>query len=454
VPILRKNAGIPALKVMDRHRSTPYGGLLLIEALCRRCDFWNQINEKQFPLLKNSGLGPRPAESIIAQLLFSLAQGAAGLSEAAMLRDDPLLMRLIGLKHAADEKILKAWLVGQTESSLNELRRLNSAFVRWALPQCCPAKTGDKKNPIDVTMRTKRWYFSMATRSIAESGLDLVQLCWRTLAVGPFLLDGLWSVNPDGAKNAAQFEELLTLHCSTWKDYEAYFCSGNLPDAATWRRVMDAIGFALWTAEVDDYFVRNDCDFDPDSPKVKWKLPDAGDTLAEGYCLAYPQGTEKHVVPGIVAIARRKRHGGTADCYASLVVSTMLNPPTQALFSRHYDVDLVMDQMLDGLNMNRVVSLEDNARAAYFVFASLANNLLMALRLFLMPHAKHRTMCEIVRGIIMTPAVLSTSGNRNKLYLGVTDEWPPLWRDFVEQSMPGAGRRPRKAMIGKSETEA
>lgn len=453
MPIIRKNASMPALDIMDRRKSTPHGGLLLLEALCRRCNLWNQIDEKQFPLLVNSGLGARSSESIIAQLLFSLALGQAGLREAARLRDEPLLMRLVGLKDTANEQILSAWLAGQTETSLQELRRLNTAFVAWVLPQFFPAETDKKRNLIDVVMRTKSWSFSMATHSVSANGLDLVLLRWRTLAAGPFLIDGLWSINPYETENAAHFEQLVTSHRSAWKDYQAYFCSGDMPNAAVWRRVMVAADFVQWTAEISAYVFEDACKVKPDSPALPWKESDGIDTLARSYSWAYPQGEGNENLPGVALVARRKRHGGSADDYAFLVAPTMKNPPAQDFFSRHFQKASAADQVLDGFPLNQVVCLEENARAAYSAIVLLAHNLLTALRLFLMPDAKDCTSIEKLRGIITTPAVLSTSGNRDTLYLGVSPEWPARWRDFVAQSIPGAGKRPRKTTARKSETE-
>jgi len=42
----------------------------------------------------------------------------------------------------------------------------------------------------------------------------------------------------------------------------------------------------------------------------------------------------------------------------------------------------------------------------------------------------------MIRGIITTPAVMSSSGRRNTLCMGTTKDWPPGWRDFVDRSMP------------------
>jgi hypothetical protein len=66
--------------------------LAKLEALCRASNLWAQLGASVFPTV-----GRRPSESIVAQLILSLAQGPAGLAEAAMLAEDPLLLRVVGL---------------------------------------------------------------------------------------------------------------------------------------------------------------------------------------------------------------------------------------------------------------------------------------------------------------------------------------------------------------------
>jgi hypothetical protein len=407
----------------------------LIEALCRRWKLWNQIDEKQFPPTPNASLGPSQAETIIAQLVFSLARGGASLTEAAMLRDDPLLLRMIGLRHVADEITLSAWLNGQTEGSVKELRRLNSHFVNSALQELCPAKTGNAANPIDVVMRTKRWDFCTATNPIFGNIVAGDQLFWRTLAIGPFLLDGIWSANPDTAKNTAQFEELVATHQRSWKDYAAYFSSGDLPGAAAWRKVAGSDGCVSWTAQLDEDIVRQACKFERESKDLRWTDGDSSETKAHQYCLVHPVIDRPNILPAVAAVARYREEGTMFYRWRFLAVPEKSDIPAQTLFARHFSVNVVVDQMLDELNLNRMLSLESNARAAYFTIGLLAFNLLTALRLLLIPQAGNWTTREMIRGIITTPATLSSSGRRDTLRLAASSHWAADWRQDMNASL-------------------
>lgn len=94
MPLIRKNARTPKWLIEDRRKLTPDGGLLLAELLCRRFNLWNSLNLKQFPpvsIPEGQDLGPRPGETLIAQLLFSFVRGGASLADAAMLQSESLL---------------------------------------------------------------------------------------------------------------------------------------------------------------------------------------------------------------------------------------------------------------------------------------------------------------------------------------------------------------------------
>lgn len=64
MPKVRRNPKKLELQYKDRARLTSIGGLLLVEAVCRRAG-----------LCFGGNFACRPAETIIAQLLFGVVQG-------------------------------------------------------------------------------------------------------------------------------------------------------------------------------------------------------------------------------------------------------------------------------------------------------------------------------------------------------------------------------------------
>ena len=436
---------MPTLDSLSRNKSTPYGGLLLLEALCRRWHLWDRIDEAQFPAVDVVELGARPSQSIVAQLVFAMATGGATCAEAAMLREDSLLLRLVGPKQPADENTLLSWLDTQTDESVQSLRRLNVALVTSALAECCPAEAEAGKNPLQVVMHTKNWMISRETRFIVDGGPSWFRRCWKTLTVGPFLMDGLWNDDASQADNHAQFEQLVMSHLNAWNRYDSYFVSDQFPGCDAWNRVVDAAGFAQWSAELASAVVCNEIPINLDSQGLKWKPANADDSQAQQLCMFYPkcpdpEKGERPVVPGSVALGRRKGEGDGSYWHQFLAVPGGTTS-AQEYFTRHYAAIPVAVQILDDLNLNRMVTLGARARTAFFIIASLTYNLLMALRLLLLPHLRRWGAREMIRGIITTPAVMSSSGRRNTLCMGTTKDWPPGWRDFVDRSMPRKIRR-------------
>ena len=413
MPVTRKNEKKFKRKDPDAGKSTSFGGLLHVENLCRRWNIW-EIDEKLFPEPLNHQLGSKPAETIIAQLLFSLSRGDTSLGEAAVLKQDPLLLRLVGLKQAADEATLKKWLGAQTESSVEVLRQLNLKLVKALLTDCYSHKTGDEVNPLGIAMRVRKWEGSRNPNSM----FDDTRLSIRALAVGPFVMD--LSLYLDSIeKHPAEFKKRLTSLRSVWGESGTCFSSNEIPDGEIWNATMESAGFASWTAEAKrDHF--EDALNIFNLPEHDWKSMDQKDALTR-YCWKYVGPKFKNELPGLATAAR----GKASSCRFLLMASSTKENDIPGLFARHFSQQRLMDQMLDDLNVHRLILSKDkipsaemdNAQAAYFAIASLAYNLIVALRLIHAPQVPGRTVRETVRGVITTPGMVSTSKNYDTLYL-------------------------------------
>jgi len=435
MPHIRKNAALPPFKTIDRSKLTPNGGLVFLEALCRRLNLWDQVNQEEFPRVPHQTLGIRQNEAVIAQILFSIARGGSTLAEAAMLQHDPLLLRMVGLKQAADERTLNEWLMTQTESSVKALRRLNAKQVAVMIQDSQVVGTGNNHRPqtngeLDVAVREKRWAISEVSSS-ARDRLNSNQLCWRTLSVGPFLCDGLWSVEPNVGTKCAQTKEFLESHRGIWSDRKPYFSCGEIPNGLPWQDLANVSGFGLWTAEVDEYTVRDNCNFDMHAKTNKWVLAKSRDSLFEKFCTAFPKASSVEKVPGVALIARRglNAHGIAEDRFLLAPSGTRLSP--ESLFARHFGIKAVVHQVVEDLNLYWPLSLAGTAREAYYAIASLAFNLLTALKLLLA--GRDWTVREVISGIIATPARLSSSHNRDTaIYFGTTPDWPADWGELIK----------------------
>lgn len=447
MPLIRKNARTPKWLIEGRRKLTADGGLLLVEALCRRLKLWDSINLERFPpvtVLDGQDLGARPNEAIIAQLLFSFARGGASIADAAMMQSERLLLRLLGLRGAADEKVLAAWLSGQAPESVGELRRLNAQFVHSALNQLFPVQkdeVGDpdsqRRDPMVIALREKEWEFSR-NGTVATTGLGSVRQCWRTLAVGPFLLDSVWSTESNAFKNSSQANELVTLHRDLWKGRETYFSGRSMPDGETWRALMGSVGCSLWSAQVNQDVIYRACNFTPESNGYRWVSAASDDLPFAQYLTLYPAQGRQNIMPGVGLVARTAKDSHGINRLRFLVVSPGTTMSPQWFFQHYFGESAVMDQVLREMNLEQHLSLGNHARDALFSIASLAYNLLTALRIWLRPEAVHWTTRETIRGIIATPVRLSSSGNRESVHFGASPEWPANWQEFIGRLFPSA----------------
>jgi hypothetical protein len=110
----------------------------------------------------------------------------------------------------------------------------------------------------------------------------------------------------------------------------------------------------------------------------------------------------QEIVPGAVAVARWNSPQNQQTMLRCLVLPPSSRDCPSLWFSRHYAGLEVAAQMRKDLNIQPQFLLKDNAWIAYFTIASMAYNLLTALRIILMPNARW-TAREIISGLITTP---------------------------------------------------
>jgi hypothetical protein len=220
-------------------------------------------------------------------------------------------------------------------------------------------------------------------------------------------------------RHPAEFKKRLTSLRSVWGESGTWFSSNEIPDGEIWKATMESAGFASWTAEADRDHLEDELNV-LNLPEQNWKTMDQNDTLTK-YCWKYVGPKWKNKLPGLAAAARNK----IGSCRFLLMSSSTKDNDIPGLFARHFSQQRLMDQMLDDLNVHRLILSKDkiqsaateNAQAAYLAIASLAYNLIVALRLIRVPQVHGQTVRETIREVITTPAIRSTSKNYDTLYL-------------------------------------
>lgn len=481
MPWLRNNTKRPFVNIAKRDRFSVHGGQILIEALCRRYKIWDDFPEAQLP----NPIGGFSSQAMVAQLLFSFAMGVPILESGDRFRRDPVLLELLGLESAADEATLRAWLEGQTPESVQALRRLNSRMVRQAvveggaanntpasarvlrlvnsklLPRTVVKAEAEKKEPIAflpiVLADTK---FPMRTPGASGDHPGQSTLSWQTLSIGQFLLDGTWGNEPeDSISRWSRLERLLTTHRESWTEREACFHYGNAPDDPddpNYRTVVAKAGFAMWTAPADFKTEPATNVFARQSIGGGWKPAEPGDLFADQYAIL-PLRNDK----GTVAAARSKHDADQPENNRYLFMPATLAHQHQrvdGIFQLHNSLKeqpKVADEMLDSFAL-RILPFDDPIEnAAYFALATLAFNLIVAVRDFILPPELREWPIEkIIHEVLLAPVRLSKRGRQRYASIWFPEGWLQPCQKLVAAHFPRPkrGRPPgwRKAIVVKT----
>ena len=155
------------LHLTNSDHASAHGGQVLVDALCRRFDLWNRIQQQ--PSLdprQRRNVGFTPAANI-AQIIFSLTSGGASLADAERIGQDRVLMGLLGLAKGADQTTLGEWLRAQTKESVQALHQINAELVDWSIGQAAPGRWlhAGQAEVFLMTRRSKCWGTGLKERN-------------------------------------------------------------------------------------------------------------------------------------------------------------------------------------------------------------------------------------------------------------------------------------------------
>jgi hypothetical protein len=120
-----KGSAIPRLKFEDQ-RLTSFAGLVVLQRFFQVIQFKSQL-EKCFRHL-SAGKVFTPA-TIFMQLIVHLLLGFRELRDVDHYRDDPLIQRMLGLKHLPDVATISRMLKGADAKSVDKVRQLLTQMV-------------------------------------------------------------------------------------------------------------------------------------------------------------------------------------------------------------------------------------------------------------------------------------------------------------------------------------
>ena len=126
--ILARFHKLPRLRFEDQ-RLTSFAGVIVFQLLFRRLDLKTRL-KSCFPAKSAATFAPHV---IVLLLIVHLLLGFRRLRDVDYYRDDPVVLRLLGLRRLPDVATLSRALAKMGHSSIAKVRHLSSTLVMQAL---------------------------------------------------------------------------------------------------------------------------------------------------------------------------------------------------------------------------------------------------------------------------------------------------------------------------------
>ncbi len=431
----RKRKTSYSFELTGKGRSTAHGGQILVDALCRRFGLWERIAGVE-------GIDPRKRrtsghdpEAMAAQLVFMLTSGGSSLADAEGIGQDAVLLESVGLEKVADATTLGEWLRAQTPASVRQLGKLNSDFVKEVLACCNPSRVrhgGDLEVFFDDTE------IEVYGKKIEGARLNYngdLALSWQTLWAGPFLLDQ--ELGGFGTVSECQ-RELLDEHGALWSGGKSYFCADSGSSEGRLLTHTAGAGFSRWSVSYNKWTGPLER-FAGDLPDSAWGEPAERNGVTETYAWVkhMPEGMEQ---PQVFAACRWKKQDELFWRYAFVACEQDPTRTPRAVFERHRlkgACEQRFSEVLSDLDLHHPPCLALIANRAFYAFATLAYNILTALKVLDLDDEQQTWRVRtIIRHLLTVPATQITHANRRRLRICVPAGMLRWWRLFLARFVP------------------
>lgn len=420
--------------------ATTHGGQVLVDALCRRFDLWKKLD--QIPALdprtrQTSGFAP---SATIAQLLFTLTSGGVSLADAERLGKDQVLLHLLGLAKTADQTTLGEFLRAQSKESVLALVELNAQFVDWAwlhAPQGRLLHAGSSEYFFDDTELEVYGRKIQGARFNYEGNLAL---SWQVLWKGPFILDQ----QLDGASDVSEhLPSLLAEHQHRWTKEKSYLYVDSGSSGARYVNAIDQAGFTRWSISYNKWTEKLE-KLAAELPESQWSPPRPADpkTVSE----PLEQYAWLRHMPGecarahTFAVVRRQKPGEMFYQYGFVMCQEGEVKEPKAILERHQlkgAKEQGFSQTLSDLDLHHPPCLDLIANQAFYALATLAYNILTALRVMELPEeAQGWRVRSIIRHLLTVPVTVSTHARYERAKICIPAGWMKWWRLYFDRWVP------------------
>lgn len=436
MPAIAKRDRKIKLQFLPNTSASTLGGLPAIEALAQRFGLWKKLSAcAALDPRKRKGRGFNP-EVICAQIIYTLCSGGESLADSEGLNEEPLVRELSGIERFADQTTVGEWLRAQTPQSLEGLRAINRQLVQWTIDQAQPGRwlhAGAREFFFDDTQ------LEVSGKSFQGAAFNYdgkLALSWQTLWMGPFLLDG--AVGSPGDVSS-QLKPILQNNQSFWKDRSAYFYADSGSSAASYLQAIDAQGWQ-WSVSYNK-FAQGLERLASELPEARWGAA-LSHTLSNGAVVDEQHTWLRHLPEGarapiLFACVRRKTRGEMFWRHHFIACDNRRQGDPRQAFERHHlkgDKEKLFSEVLSGLDLHHPPCAELLANQIFYALASIAYNLLIALKLLYLPDERQGWRIKtLLKHLIILPAHIVRHARTVLARVWVPPRWFDWWRQVHER---------------------
>ena len=318
------------------------------------------------------------------------------------------------------------------------IRRIGREFVKWAMDQADPKRyrqAGQLECFFDDTQ------IEVSGRNFEGAKINYegnMALGWQTLWVGPFLADGVLGSPGDVS---SELPRLLEENGHLWAKQEAYLYADSGSSAGTYLRCI-ADRFGQWSVSYNKWkgSLERQVEGFADSywSKAIERRGRKGETVWEQYAWLrhQPEGMSEAVQ---YAVARCRGEGELLWRY-SFIATHAHDGTAQAAFERHRlkgEYERRFGELLNDLDLHHPPCSSLAANRVYYALATLAYNILQALKLIWMPveEQSHRVRTLIHR-LLLIPVEIKRHARQFVACFFLPFHAERWWRQFIEILLP------------------
>ena len=449
--IRRKNVRFD-IAFLPSNQASAHAGQLAVVGLLDEFGFWPRIREAvglDWRLQKSKGFDP---EVMIAQLVVCFTSGGVSLADAGRLNEDEALKALLGVERFADETTLGEWLREVGTVGWQVIRQINRELVAWVLERAEPSRYlhgGRLEGFFDDTQIEVNGKSFEGAKINYEGNLAL---SWQTLWAGPLLADqvlGATSQTKESPKSedAGQdvsncLPELLEANACLWKERRGYLYTDSASSAGKYLELIEdrfeawSVSYNKWTGPLEKKAA--------ELPEWAWSAEektlwnDGTEHVAQYATFRYqPGGCER---PKEFSVVRHKAVNGELFWRYAFVVGASAQGDARLRFEHHRlkgDKERAFSELLSDLDLHHPPCAKLDANRLFYSLATLAYNLLQALKLLHLPEAEQpKRVRTLIRHLLLLPVQIKRHARRIKACMFVPAGWVAWWRGLLAELLP------------------